>query len=103
MGRRNDLDICADMLLVALDGAKKTEIVYQANLNFTILKKYLRTLIDKGLLLQAADNRHFKTTQKGVEFLKKYWDLVTPIVGESVRSRADTTENAYNLKQTTAS
>jgi predicted transcriptional regulator len=38
--RRNDLEICADILRVARRGAKKTQIVYEANLNFKIVKKY---------------------------------------------------------------
>jgi len=46
--RRNDLDICADILKVAKTGAKKTQIVYQANLNFKIVKKYLQRLIATG-------------------------------------------------------
>ena len=36
--RRNDLDICADILKVSKAGAKKTHIVYRANLNFKIVK-----------------------------------------------------------------
>ncbi len=48
--RRNDLDICADILTVARAGAKKTHIVYRANLNFKLVRKYLRRLIENGLL-----------------------------------------------------
>ena len=48
--RRNDLDICADILRVAKKGAKKTQIVYKANLNFKIVKKYLKRLLENGLL-----------------------------------------------------
>jgi len=77
VGRRNDLDICADILQVALDGAKKTEIVYKANLNFTILKKYLRRLIDKDLL-QPTEDDQFITTLRGTRFLEKYYELVSP-------------------------
>ncbi|EMR73165.1 hypothetical protein MCGE09_00002, partial [Thaumarchaeota archaeon SCGC AB-539-E09] len=44
-------------LKVAQTGAKKTQIVYQANLNFKIVKKYLNRLIDKGLLDPANERR----------------------------------------------
>ncbi|KON29659.1 hypothetical protein AC482_05960 [miscellaneous Crenarchaeota group-15 archaeon DG-45] len=73
--RRNDLDICADILQVALSGAKKTHIVYKANLNFNIAKKYLRSLIDKGHL-QPVDGGYYITTTKGVRFLEQYRELV---------------------------
>ncbi|MCK5626233.1 hypothetical protein KAI11_05190, partial [Candidatus Bathyarchaeota archaeon] len=38
--RRSDLEISADILKVALHGAKKSHIVYRANLNFEVVKKY---------------------------------------------------------------
>lgn len=69
-GRRNDLDICADILLVAREGARKTQIVYKANLNFMIVKKYLERLISKGLL----EHRHprYYATEKGFRYLTQY-------------------------------
>ncbi len=48
--RRNDLDICADILTAARAGAKKTHIVYGANLNFKLVRKYLRRLIENAHL-----------------------------------------------------
>jgi len=77
MGRRNDLDICADILGVAQDGARKTHIVYQTNLNFNILKKYLDRLLGDDLIEKTEDH-HYVTTEKGVEFLKRYRELMAP-------------------------
>ena len=77
MGRRNDLDICADILGVAQDGARKTHIVYQTNLNFNILKKYLDRLIGDDLI-EKTESSHYVTTEKGVEFLKRYRELMAP-------------------------
>ena len=48
--RRNNLDISAEILQIAQTGAKKTQIVYKANLNFLILKKYMKNLIEKGFV-----------------------------------------------------
>ena len=48
--RQNNLDIYADILKVAEDGVKKTQIVYKANLNFKILKEHINPLMKKGLL-----------------------------------------------------
>jgi predicted transcriptional regulator len=73
--RRDSLDICADILYAAQFGAKKSHIVYKANLNFSIFRKYLLRLLDKGLI-EKSDERHFITTQKGVQFLNKYRDFV---------------------------
>ena len=72
--RRNDLDICADILKVARSGAKKTQVVYQANLNFKIVKKYLNRLMDNEFI-EIHDGR-FYTTDKGLKFLNQYRELV---------------------------
>ena len=77
--RRNDLDICADILKVSKAGAKKTHIVYKANLNFKIVKKYLRRLIDNGFLLDRSDNGIFVTTERGSDFLEQYARLTIPL------------------------
>lgn len=72
------MDICAEILQIAKDGAKKTRIVYSANLNFKIVEKYLRRLIENGLL-DMMDERRFITTRKGAQFLKQYRILVEPM------------------------
>ncbi len=81
--RRNDLDICADILVAAKNGAKKTHIVYRANLNFRIVKSYLRRLLEIGLLRFSSDNRLFTTTEEGFDFLRRYNDLKTPLGGNN--------------------
>ncbi len=68
--RRNDLDIVADILQVARAGAKKTQIVYQANLNFKIVKGYLKRLIDNKMLRH--DAPHYYTTETGTTYLSRY-------------------------------
>ena len=74
MGRRHRLDIFADILRLAKNGTKVTRLVYQANLNFTIIKKYLQKLTEKGFV-ESFDG-HICTTEKGSEFLKKYEELM---------------------------
>jgi len=65
--RRNDLDIQADILRVAMSrgGALKTQIVYGANLNFDIVKKYLNRLMSRGLL-SLEGTRYFPTEKSRV-------------------------------------
>ena len=77
--RGNDLDICADILKVSKAGAKKTHIVYRANLNFKIVKKYLNRLIENDFLNHGSDNSIYVTTGKGSEFLEQYARLTIPL------------------------
>lgn len=76
--RRSSADICADILSVALNGAKKSHIVYKANLNFRIVKGYINTLMSGGLLTTEEDERYY-STEKGVEFLRRYRELLVPM------------------------
>jgi len=78
--RRNDLDICADILTVARAGAKKTHIVYRANLNFKLVRKYLRRLIENGLLLPSSEKKLYTTTEEGIDFLEQYRKLNGPLM-----------------------
>ncbi len=75
--RRNDLDIVADILCVARDrgGARKTQIVYGANLNFKIVKGYLERLIGNKMLLH--EHPRYYPTKKGRDFLEAYVNLVS--------------------------
>jgi predicted transcriptional regulator len=61
--RRSRLDITLDILKIAVNGAKKTQIVYGANLNSTIANKYLIRLENKDLIAQ--ENGIFVITDKG--------------------------------------
>ena len=78
--RRSGLDICADILEIARMGAKKTHIVYKANLNFRIVERYLRWLMEKGLLRKKGE-RLYMTTEEGLRFLQRYKELVNPLYG----------------------
>ena len=73
MGRRQKYDIVADVLKTATGGTKKTRLVYLTNLNFTILKDYLKLLTENGLL--DSDNDEIFTTWKGIMFLETYSEL----------------------------
>jgi len=77
MARRNDLDICARILEVSRTGAKKTQIVYQSNLNFKIVEKYLKRLTESGLLKEG--DRFYITTAKGARFLEQYRGIMAPL------------------------
>jgi predicted transcriptional regulator len=74
--KRNNLDICADILKVSRGGAKKTHLVYRANLNFKIVKRYLNELMESELL--ESDGDMFYLTEKGSWFIERYDSLMGP-------------------------
>jgi predicted transcriptional regulator len=76
---RGRMDIIADILNEAKQGTKKTRIMYMCNLSFRQLKVYLDFLIRKNFLTlfnsEEENARIFKTTKKGLAFLKAYQAL----------------------------
>lgn len=69
---RNKLQIIADVLLsVGKEGAKKTQIMYKANLSYKLLNYYL-TKVLKAKLVTVSENDCFVLTAKGEEFIEKF-------------------------------
>ena len=73
------MDICHDILKVAESGARKTRLVYQANLNFRIVKKYLELLMEKGFI--ELKDGHYLTTDRGHYWMMNYHQLMSPMRG----------------------
>ena len=48
--RRSSIEIIADMLKVGENGAGKTKIMYNANMSFSQIQKYLRFLVGQGFI-----------------------------------------------------
>ena len=69
---RDRLDIIADVLNVAGRNARKTQIMYQANLSFSVLQKYLSEIAEASLVSFEAETQRFILTSKGQEFLDAY-------------------------------
>ena len=71
--KRSEIEILADILRVSIEGAKKSHIVYKANLNFEIVRKYL-DLLEKSDLITGPEGRNkiFSTTEKGVRYLNHF-------------------------------
>ncbi|UCE29613.1 MAG: hypothetical protein JSV85_02525 [Candidatus Bathyarchaeota archaeon] len=68
---RSRLDIIADILGVVSDGARKTQIMYQANLSYKLLTRYLQDVIDMGLV-KTEDGTIYELTSKGSAFLRQF-------------------------------
>ena len=72
--RRDKMSIIQDILRAAQDplGAKKTHLVYGANLNFNRLEKYLVFLLEKDLIeLREEPEKKYYITSRGREFMKQ--------------------------------
>lgn len=71
--RRSDDLIIIQILNICENGARKTKIVYQANLNSTTVNRYLDILIKNGMITrsQSGSNVVFKTTAEGIELRNK--------------------------------
>lgn len=75
-GNRNRIDIAGQILGTANGGGtKKIKMMYQANLSYAQLKKYLMVLTERDLLRYDLDTQIFKTTEKGHKFLETYNQL----------------------------
>lgn len=75
--RRSEIEIIEDILKLSVDGAKKTEILYQGNLSYTLLRNYLGMLLETKVLEERSiqnngngSSKLYVTTEKGHELLK---------------------------------
>ena len=77
INRRTDDLIASEILNICENGAGKTKIIYQANLNSTIAKHYLENLMRTGLVSEASLGSRviYRTTFKGSELKDKYMRL----------------------------
>ncbi len=71
---RDRLDIIADILNVASREAKKTQIMYQANLSYRVLQRYLTEVVEASLVRFESHNQCYMLTFKGQEYLDAYKD-----------------------------
>jgi predicted transcriptional regulator len=74
---RSRIQIAADILQIAKNGSRKTRIMYQGNLSFDLLQKYLDMLVKHGLLEPRGDSekKSYAATEKGRRFLEDYYEL----------------------------
>ncbi|MGI0091815.1 MAG: winged helix-turn-helix domain-containing protein [Nitrososphaerales archaeon] len=92
---RNRLEIINDILTVAIEGSKKTRIMYRANLSYDQLVEYLSFLLDEGLVMKVEDAESegtfiFRVSDKGKIFLKTYSELA-----EILPNKGKLAQNAF--------
>lgn len=70
---RSRFEISADILEAAMGGARKTHIMYRANLSFNMLCRYLGLLTTNGLLSpDTSMDELYRTTEKGLIYLTAF-------------------------------
>ena len=71
--KRSESEIIAQILHSAEKEAKKTQLLYNANISYTHFTKYFNFLLKKEFI-KAKDQKNngkiYKTTEKGEHFLK---------------------------------
>jgi predicted transcriptional regulator len=72
MKYRSRTEIVATILETANGGATKTKIMYSAFLSYNQLKEYLFMLIENNLIEYRDGTQTFRTTEKGLKFLKMH-------------------------------
>ena len=69
---RGKLDIIADILHVVSQNAKKTQIMYRANLSYKVLTKYLTEVSEASLIDFECEKQCYMLTTKGKAYLETY-------------------------------
>lgn len=72
MKNRSKTALFSEILELARDGAQKTKIMYNAFLSYSQLKDYLTVLIENGLIEHQEGGKVYRTTEKGLYFLRMH-------------------------------
>jgi predicted transcriptional regulator len=70
---RRRFEIIADVISAAEKGAKKTRIMYFANLSYRLLQKYLGDTVKVGFIRESGGG--YESTEKGRIFLERYTEF----------------------------
>ena len=90
MKKRSRDMIISQILDICINGASKTRIVYQANLNFRTINPYIELLTKSGLInVKNEQMIIYKTTPKGLNLLDNF---------KQIQSELSTTQGK-NAKQ----
>jgi predicted transcriptional regulator len=75
MKYRSRTEIVGNILEAANGGTTKTKIMYKAFISYNQLKEYLSVLIENNLIEYLDGTKTFKTTEKGLNFLKMHNEI----------------------------
>ena len=75
MKNRSRTEIVSNILDAANGGTTKIKIMYTAFLSYNQLREYLSILIQNNLVEYLEGTRTFRTTEKGLNFLKMHNEI----------------------------
>ena len=93
---RGKLDIVSEILSITSVKVRRTRVMYRANLGFTLVERYLQSLLESGLV-EFFDDSFYLITPKGKEFLQMYTEYLTRVrrIGEEA---AETEKSRLQLE-----
>jgi predicted transcriptional regulator len=78
--KRSKHVIISEILDICKNGASKTRIVYQANLNFRTVNPYINLLIKNNLIeVKQERNTIYETTDRGINLLDEFRHINTQL------------------------
>ncbi|HZA08132.1 MAG TPA: winged helix-turn-helix domain-containing protein [Nitrososphaeraceae archaeon] len=93
MRYRCKIEIIAEILENANDrtGVHKTHLMYRTSANPPMLKKYLKILIENRLIEYQKNENTYRTTDRGIYFLKIYDELKELVSKKEISRDTETT------------
>jgi predicted transcriptional regulator len=74
-GKRDRVEIMADILGLCSEPKTKTHVMYGTNLSWKMLQYYLSELQSLELLENQATTKRYVTTKRGLDFVEKWKEL----------------------------
>ena len=84
--RRSLLQIRMEILKVVMNGSgKPTQIMYKANLSWTVLQSQLKAFIGSGLLnvVDYGSRRRYEITTRGIDMVKSYERVIGEVLKDA--------------------
>ena len=86
MANRSRTEIVGSILDAANGGITKTKIMYTAFLSYNQLNEYLSILIENNLIEYRDGTQTYKTTEKGLFFLKMHNESRKLLPGNTIKN-----------------
>lgn len=79
------MDVARDILVAALEGERKTRIMYRPNLDTRGVRRYFALLIERNLFQEVNEGEDdvvlYRTTKKGRMFIDGYQGFIDIFLG----------------------
>ena len=99
MNSRTNNEIVASILKSAIKGATGLKIMYGSYINHTRLKKCLKVLMDNNMIEYDPQARIFRTSDKGIDFLKVHREFEEKFSWHCYRNTYKVHETVSEIKR----